>query len=45
MTLQPKPKFAAELSAAAKLLVRETETVKGPARVTCHRLEIRMVAA
>ncbi len=40
VTLQPKPKFAAKLAAATKLLVRETETAKGKTSTTYRRLKV-----
>jgi hypothetical protein len=40
VTLKPKPKFAARLAAATKLLVREVETVKGGTHTTYRRLKV-----
>jgi Right handed beta helix region len=40
VTLKPKAKYAAKLDAAAKLLVRQVETVKGEAHTTYRRLKV-----
>jgi hypothetical protein len=40
LTLAPKPRFAAKLDAAKKLLVRETKTVDGVTRTTYRRLKV-----
>ncbi|MFT3863782.1 MAG: PKD domain-containing protein [Solirubrobacterales bacterium] len=40
LTLIPKPKFAARLEVARKLLVREVETVKGKTRTSYRRLKV-----
>jgi Right handed beta helix region len=40
LTFTPKPKFAAKLDAATKLLVRETETVRGKAKTSYRRLTV-----
>ncbi len=40
VTLHPKPKFAARLAAATKLLVREVETVDGSTRTSYRRLKV-----
>lgn len=40
VTLIPKPKFAARLEAAKKLLVREVETVKGETRTSYRKLRV-----
>jgi hypothetical protein len=40
VTLSPKPKFAARLEAAAKLLVREVETVNGKTHTSYRRLKV-----
>jgi hypothetical protein len=40
LTLKPKPKYAARLDAAAKVLVREVETVSGKTRTSYRRLKV-----
>jgi YVTN family beta-propeller protein len=40
LTLTPKPKFAAKLERAKKLLVREVETVGGKSRTSYRRLKV-----
>jgi hypothetical protein len=40
LTLKPKPKFAARLDAATKVLVREVETVKGESHTSYRRLKV-----
>lgn len=40
VTLKPKPKYAAKLEAASKILVREVETVKGVTTTTYRRLKL-----
>ena len=40
VTLVPKPKFAARLEAARKLLIREVETVEGEAHTSYRRLKV-----
>jgi hypothetical protein len=40
LTLKPKPKFAAKLGVANRLLVRETETVRGKARTSFRQLAV-----
>ncbi|MFT3863191.1 MAG: choice-of-anchor Q domain-containing protein [Solirubrobacterales bacterium] len=40
LTLKPKPKFAAKLDAAKKLLVHEVETIKGETRTAYRRLKV-----
>jgi hypothetical protein len=40
VTLTPKPKFAAKLDSAAKLLVRETVTAKGETATAFRRLKV-----
>ena len=40
VTLKPKANFAARLEAAAKLLVREVETVKGATHTVYRRLKV-----
>jgi hypothetical protein len=40
VTLEPKAKFAARLAAAAKVLVREVETVRGKTRTSYRRLKV-----
>jgi YVTN family beta-propeller protein len=40
VTLIPKPKFVARLEAARKILVRETETVKGETKTVYRKLKV-----
>jgi CSLREA domain-containing protein len=40
VTLTPKPKYATKLEAAAKLLVREVETLKGTTHTSFRRLKV-----
>ncbi len=40
VTMKPKPKFAARIEAAKKLLVREVETAKGKTRTAYRRLTV-----
>jgi hypothetical protein len=40
LALTPKPKYAAKLDAARKLLVRETETVRGKAKTSYRQLAV-----
>jgi hypothetical protein len=40
VTLKPKPKYAAKLAAASKILVREVETAKGTTLTTYRRLSV-----
>ena len=40
VTLKPKPKYALSLEAATKIIVRETETVKGITRTTYRTLRL-----
>jgi hypothetical protein len=40
VTLKPKPKFAAKLATAGKVLVRETRTVRGASETVFRRLKV-----
>jgi hypothetical protein len=40
VTLMPKPRFVAKLDAAAKLLVREVETVKEKTKTSYRRMKV-----
>ena len=40
VTLKPKPKFATKLAVTSKVLVRETETLRGSTRTSYRRLKV-----